>query len=110
MTLHVLYARCHGKYFPQSALTSGSWNKVLPMSHYRHNYFLSRDNIESTYSEEVAWLRNQYTEEDKDIIEKFLIARKSLKLETNVQELNDQMIQEEGIDQGSLSGKIILYI
>ena len=71
---------------------------------------LSRDNIESTYSEEVARLRNQYTEEDKDIIEKFLIARKSLKLETNVQELNDQMIQEEGIDQGSLSGKIILYI
>ena len=71
---------------------------------------LCRDNIESTYSEEVARLRNQYTEEDKDIIEKFLIARKSLKLETNVQELNDQMIQEEGIDQGSLSGKIILYI
>ena len=71
---------------------------------------LSRDNIESTYSKEVARLRNQYTEEDKDIIEKFLIARKSLKLETNVQELNDQMIQEEGIDQGSLSGKIILYI
>ena len=70
----------------------------------------SRDNIESTYSKEVALLRNQYTEEDKDIIEKFLIARKSLKLETNVQELNDQMIQEEGIDQGSLSGKIILYI
>ena len=71
---------------------------------------LFRDNIASTYSEEVARLRNQYTEEDKDIIEKFLIARKSLKLETNVQELNDQMIQEEGIDQGSLSGKIILYI
>ena len=71
---------------------------------------LSRDNIESTYSKEVARLRNQYTEEDKDIIEIFLIARKSLKLETNVQELNDQMIQEEGIDQGSLSGKIILYI
>ena len=63
---------------------------------------LSRDNIESTYSKEVARLRNQYTEEDKDIIEKFLIARKSLKLETNVQELK---IQEEGI-----SGKIILYI
>ena len=74
------------------------------MSHYRHNYFLSRDNIKSTYSEEVVWLRNQYTEEDKDIIEKFLIARKSLKLETNVQELNDQMIQEEETDQGRFPG------
>ena len=62
----------------------------------------SRDNIESTYSEEVTRLRNQYTEEDKDKIQRFLTAKKSFKWETNVKELSDEMLEE--IDQGDLSG------
>ena len=68
--------------------------------HYIH---VSRDNIESAHSDEVALLRTQYSDEDKEIIQKFLEAKKSLKQEARVQELNGQMVQEE-TDQESTSG------
>ena len=59
-----------------------------------------RDNIERTHSDEVALLKNQYSDEDKKTIQKFLQAKKQAELQ------NSRMIQEE-TDQDSSSGKVI---
>lgn len=72
---------------------------------------ISRDNIESTHGGEVAQLRSQYTEEDKEIIKNFLIAKKSIKHETNVQELNGRMTRDlEDTDQVHLGYYTIIII
>ena len=59
-----------------------------------------RDNIERDHSDEVAVLKNQYSDEDKKTIKKFLQAKKQAEM------LNSRMIQEE-TDQDSSSGKVI---
>ena len=59
-----------------------------------------RDNIERAHSDEVALLKNQYSDEDKKTIKKFLQAKKQAEI------LNSRMIQEE-TDQDSSSGKVI---
>ncbi|MCG8624785.1 MAG: hypothetical protein MJE68_22660 [Proteobacteria bacterium] len=56
---------------------------------------MSRDNIESTHGDEVAQLKSQYSEDDKEIIKNFLVAKESLKHETNMQELNGQMSSDQ---------------
>ena len=61
-----------------------------------------RDNIESAHGDEVAQLRSLYSDEDNKQIQKFLEAKKLLKQETHVQEINGQMVQET--DQGASSG------
>ena len=61
---------------------------------------ISRDNIESTHSGEITQLKSQYSEEDKEIIEAFLMAKKSFKLEASVQVLNGQLTQEESYRRG----------
>ena len=80
--------------------------KMIRVCCYSHKFFfLFRDNIETNYSSDVAQIREQYSKEDNDIVEKFLIAKKSLKHETNVANLNDQKsTQKEATDQAALSG------
>ena len=62
-----------------------------------------RDNIESTHSDEVALLKSQYSDEDKEAIQKFLQAKRTLRQEKI---LDSRMVQEE-TDQDSPSGKMI---
>ena len=62
-----------------------------------------RDNIESTHSDEVALLKSQYSDEDKEAIQKFLQAKRTLRQEKI---LDSRMVQEE-TDQDSSSGKMI---
>ena len=64
-----------------------------------------RDNIESVHGDEIALLRNQYSDEEKKTIENFLQAKKILRQEEAVRELNGRMVQEE-TDQDSSSGKL----
>ncbi len=64
-----------------------------------------RDNIESAHSDEVARLRSQYSDEDKEKIQKFLQAKKNLRQEEKVQQLNGRMVEET--DQEGSSGKTI---
>ena len=59
-----------------------------------------RDNIERAHSDEIALLKNQYSDEDKKTIQKFLQAKKQAEIQ------NSPMIQEE-TDQDSSSGKVI---
>ena len=66
-----------------------------------------RDNIESAHRDEVALLKSQYSDEDKETIQNFLQAKKILRQEEVVRQLNGRMVQEE-TDQDSSSGKIIL--
>ena len=56
---------------------------------------VSRDNIESAHSDKVDALKHQYSDEEKETIEQFKAARRLLKTEKHVQELNGQMMQEE---------------
>ena len=68
-----------------------------------------RENIESAHSDEVALLRSQYSEEDKEIIQKFLQAKRTLRPEEMVQQLHNRMVQEE-TDQDNPSGKMIVIM
>ena len=72
-------------------------------------HFCYRDNIESNYSDKVAQVKDQYTEEDKDVIKNFLKEKKYfLKPETHIR---DQMkTKNEDIDQGGLSGNNVKVI
>ena len=64
--------------------------------------FVSRDNIESAHSDHIAVLRSQYSDEEKEIIKSFSIARTVFNRDTSsyVQELNGQMVQEETDHEG----------
>ncbi len=53
-------------------------------------------------------LRSQYSDEDNETIQRFLLAKKNLRQEEKVQQLNGRMVQE-GTDQEGSSGKIIKF-
>ena len=44
--------------------------------------YLFRANIERSYGQEVAQLRIQYTQEDKEVIDQYLKAKRSFSLES----------------------------
>ena len=57
------------------------------VSHHNHEHALGfRANIESSHGHQISNLRMQYTQEDKEVIEEFLKAKRefSLKSETHV--------------------------
>ena len=60
---------------------------LLCHSHDHEHVLGFRANIESSYGHEVSQLRMQYTEQDKEVIEEFLKAKRSFsqKSETNVE-------------------------
>ena len=90
LTNSALCAKSHGVCFLQSAMTIG----IMMRDH--HDYYYSgllhnllwifRANIESSYGHQVNQLRMQYTQEDKEVIEEFLKAKRSCspKSETRV--------------------------
>ena len=90
LTNSVQCAKSHGVCFLQSAMTIG----IMMRDH--HDYYYSgllhnllwilRANIESSYGHQVNQLRMQYTQEDKEVIEEFLKAKRSCspKSETRV--------------------------
>lgn len=71
-----------------------------------HILTVSRDTIESAHSNEVALLRSQYSDKDKEIIQKFLQAKKYLKQEVHAQEPYGQTVQKKP-DQENTSGNYL---
>jgi hypothetical protein len=85
--------RC-GKYFLLSVLITGEKSSLNAVTNQciASFYLFYRRNIENAYGREVEQLRKEYSQEDKELIEKCLEAKRifNLKLESLVQELEEK--------------------